>query len=47
MILSSKDMIKEEPETIYQPTVSMTRNRFFFFFCVKILFGHLESVFTI
>ena len=47
MILSSKDAIQEEPETIYQPTVSMTRNNFFFFFFVKILFGHLESVFTI
>ena len=45
MILSSKDMIKEEPETIYQPNVSMTRNNFFFL--VKNLFGHLESVFTI
>ena len=31
MILSSKDMIKEEPEIIYQPTISMTRNNFFFF----------------
>ena len=37
MILSSKDMInastwqsKEEPETVYQPTVSMIRNSFFF-----------------
>ena len=27
MILSSKDMIKEDPETIYQPTVSMTKKR--------------------
>ena len=45
MILSSKDMIKEGPETIYQPTVSKTTNSFFFF--VKNLFGHLESVFTI
>ena len=39
MILSPKDMInastwqsKEEPETVYQPIVSMTRNSFFFFF---------------
>ena len=45
MILSSKDMIKEELETIYQPTVYMTRNSFYFF--VKKLFGYLESVFTI
>ena len=54
MILSPKDMInastwqsKEEPETVYQPIVSMTRNSFFFFFLVKNLFGHFESVFTI
>ena len=32
MILSSKDTIQEEPETIYQPTVSMTFKQFFFFF---------------
>ena len=46
MILSSKDAIQEEPETIYQPIVSMTFKQFFFFL-VKNLFGHLESVFTI
>ena len=46
MINASTWQSKEEPETVYQPIVSMTRNSFFFFL-VKNLFGHLESVFTI
>ena len=32
MINASTWQSKEEPETVYQPTVSMTRNSIFFFF---------------
>ena len=45
MILSSKDMIKEGPETIYQPTVSKTTNSFFFFFGEKFIWSFRKCIY--